>query len=640
MFRKVETGTGDDEMPLPAASASVEGPDEYGEYGRPGSRTWLWTLLAALTVVLLLAYVLVLAGMGMYQGLKDRTIESKRSAQEHYALGLGYLEKGDYEQAIAEFDLALRQDPGLREAQTRSQEAKDLAKAQATPTSETRQDAAKLLYRQAVALYESGNLAQAVAMLDELRGLDPSHQRENVTMMLSTAHYQLGLTAVAEDRLSEAAAHFEATLALKPGDTNAQDQLNLIHLYTAALSYWELDWSATIQALKGLYTLAPEYKDVRTRLGGAYGYRAQAYADQGDWCRAADDYAAAVEILPLEQTVDMRDDALMRCQATAEAPPPTPTPRATARPTPGAEVSASATPALPGTAAAGATPTSGPMPTRLAVAAGEGRIAFTSFDTLRQRYDIYVVDLSQGDARLLQENANQPAFAPGGQRLAFRNVDPLHLGIGILDLRSTEVSEVTIHPEDSMPAWSPDASQIVFASDKEGDRRWRLYAISPGEVRGEGEQWAFGRMPAWSPDGSQLAYHGCDERSDNCGLWVVLAGGFKAGRLTSDTSDTAPAWSPDGTGPARIAFISARSGNWEIYLVDVSSGQETRLTDHPAADIAPTWSPDGKRLAFLSDREGGWAVYVLDVKTGQVQKLIATGDAYPDAVSERLSWVP
>jgi tetratricopeptide (TPR) repeat protein len=640
MFRKVETGTGDDDILSPPELTAVEGLDEYGEFGRPGPRTWLWTLLAALAVVLLMAYVLVLGGMGVYHGLKDRTIESKRSAKEHYALGLTYLEKGDYELAIAEFDLALRQDPSLREAQTQSQQAKELAKAQATPTSETRQDAAKLLYREAVAYYEGGNLAQAVAVLDELRGLDPNHQRENVAMMLTTAHYQLGLNAVAEDRLDEAAAHFEAVLALKPGDTNAQDQLNLIHLYTAALSFWERDWSATIQALKGLYSLAPGYKDVQARLRGAYGYRAQAYADKGDWCRAADDYAAAVDILPLDTTVDLRDDALMRCQATAEAPSPSPTARATARPTSVANVPASATPGLPATSGAMATKAVGPTPTPLAVAAGEGRIAFTSFDILRQRYDIYVVDLSQGDARLLQENANQPAFAPGGQRLAFRNVDPRHLGIGVLNLRSTEVSEVTIHPEDSTPAWSPDANQIIFASDKEGDRRWRLYAISPGEVRGEGEQWAFGQMPAWSPDGSRLAYHGCDEHGDNCGVWVMLAGGFKPGCLTSDASDTAPAWSPDGTGPARIAFISARAGNWELYLVDVASGQEKRLTDHPAADVAPTWSPDGKWLAFLSNREGGWAVYVLDVKSGQVQKCIATGDAYPDAVSERLSWVP
>ena len=144
-------------------------------------------------------------------------------------------------------------------------------------------------------------------------------------------------------------------------------------------------------------------------------------------------------------------------------------------------------------------------------------------------------------------------------------------------------------------------------------------------------------MPAWSQDSSRIAYHGCDERGDNCGVWVMQPGGFNPARLTSDTGDTAPAWSPDGS---QVAFISARSGNWEIFVVDIATGQETKLTDHPAADVAPTWSPDGRQLAFLSNREGVWAVYILEIRTGQVKKIIATGDAYPDPVSARLSWIP
>jgi TolB protein len=117
----------------------------------------------------------------------------------------------------------------------------------------------------------------------------------------------------------------------------------------------------------------------------------------------------------------------------------------------------------------------------------------------------------------------------------------------------------------------------------------------------------------------------------------MLAGGFDPQRLSSDLSDTTPVWSPDGR---QIAFISSRAGNWELYVVDVESKKETRLTEHRAADVAPAWSPDGKSLAFLSNREGAWAVYVLRVASGDVQKVIATGDNYPDPVSERLSWIP
>jgi tetratricopeptide (TPR) repeat protein len=622
----------DEADPVPDQSPPVE---EAGDEGAPATghrpRKWLWALTAALAAVLMVVFVLVLGVIGFYDGLRDRAIANRQLAEEHYALGLEHLEASDYELAIAEFELAMRHDSGLRDVRDRLREAKDLARAQVMPTSETRRDAAALLYRQAVPHYESGNLAQAVATLEELRGLDADYQRENVETMLVKAHYQLGLNAVQGDSLDDATKHFEAVLALKPEDEQAEDQLKWLNLYAAALTNWDQDRSAAIQALETLYALAPDYKDVQTRLHNAHSFRAQEYADEGDWCGAATEYAAAVEIFPLEAMVDRRDDASLRCQATAEAPTPMPTRQATATPIPGSVPTPTATPAPTEPADA-----SGPV-----LAAGQGMIAFTSYDAVRQKYEIYSVDLARGDAQLLRENASQPAFATRGRRLAFRNRDPSHLGLGILDLSTNQVRELTAHAEDTALAWSSDALHIVFASNKHGDRKWRIYDISPGEVRGEGEEWAFGQMPTWSPDRSRVAYHGCDERGDNCGVRVMNAGGFDPGRLTTDPSDTAPSWSPDGASDGQqVAFISARDGNWELYLVDVATGQERRLTNHPAADVAPTWSPDGRRVAFLSNRDGAWALYILELQSGQAQKVIATGDAYPDPVGEQISWLP
>lgn len=623
MFRKRKSQDTAD-IPVPARLPALEEMDRQEDLGKHRPRIWLWTLIAAFIVVLLVVYVLVLAGKGIYDGMRDRALESQQFAQEHYELGLEQLDKGEYELAIAEFELALRHDASLVDAQERLQEAKEMVQAQGTPTSETRQDAARLLYLQAVTLYEEGQLDQTVEVLDELRGLDADYQRDNVETMLSKAHYQLGLNAVTENRLEDAISHFEAVLAIVPGDKDAQDQLNLADLYAAALSNWDRDWSATIQALKGLYALAPDYIDVEARLRDAYVLRADALAEDGDWCQAGQDYASAAEILPLETLVDLRDDARIRCQATAEAPTPTPTRRATAT-------------ATAGTAGTTGTPAATSQSSPPTLTPGKGRIAFTSFDAIRQRHDIYIVDLAQGDARLLRTNGSQPAFSPGGRLLAFRNTDPQHLGLGILNLSSNAVSELTAHVEDASPTWSPDADQLVFASSKHGDRKWRVYVISPYEVRGEGEQWIMGQKPNWSRDGSRIAYHGCDERGGNCGIWVMRPGGFNAAQLTSHASDTAAAWSPDGT---QVAFASTRAGNWELYLVEIATGQEKRLTDESATDFSPTWSPDGKQIAFLSDRGGAWAVYILDIRSGRVEKLIATGDAYPDPFAETLSWIP
>jgi TolB protein len=69
-------------------------------------------------------------------------------------------------------------------------------------------------------------------------------------------------------------------------------------------------------------------------------------------------------------------------------------------------------------------------------------------------------------------------------------------------------------------------------------------------------------------------------------------------RLTSGPwDDITPALSPDGRW---VAFASNRSGPWDLYMLDLHSGDLLRLTDTPQYDAAPSWSPDGNLLAYES----------------------------------------
>ena len=75
-------------------------------------------------------------------------------------------------------------------------------------------------------------------------------------------------------------------------------------------------------------------------------------------------------------------------------------------------------------------------------------------------------------------------------------------------------------------------------------------------------------------------------------------------------SNYLPAWSPDGT---RLAFMSTRDGNQEIYVMNRDGSGLRRLTNHPEIDVTPTWSPTGTQIAFTSDRSGSPQIYIVGV---------------------------
>jgi Tol biopolymer transport system component len=68
-----------------------------------------------------------------------------------------------------------------------------------------------------------------------------------------------------------------------------------------------------------------------------------------------------------------------------------------------------------------------------------------------------------------------------------------------------------------------------------------------------------------------------------------------------------PRLSPDGS---RVAFTRPddRTGNRDVWFMEIARAVSSRLTTHVANDWFPVWSPDGRRLLFGSDRDGGTAM--------------------------------
>ena len=128
--------------------------------------------------------------------------------------------------------------------------------------------------------------------------------------------------------------------------------------------------------------------------------------------------------------------------------------------------------------------------------------------------------------------------------------------------------------------------------------------------------------PRFSPTQQQITYMALfDNRPGQVYLFNIETGEQEPlGTFRGMTF--APRFSPDGT---QVMLSMERGGNSDIFKMQLSTRQLTRLTDDPAIDVSPTMSPDGRRIAFTSDRGGAAQIYVMSAD-GSGQKRITFGE--------------
>src|SRR5205085_4670873 len=98
--------------------------------------------------------------------------------------------------------------------------------------------------------------------------------------------------------------------------------------------------------------------------------------------------------------------------------------------------------------------------------------------------------------------------------------------------------------------------------------------------------------PALSPDRAEIAFVSGGD------IWTVPSSGGAARLLVSHpATESRPLYSPDGT---KLAFVSTRTGNGDIYVLTFDTGDLRRITFDDAFDQLDAWSRDGRWLYFSS----------------------------------------
>jgi len=283
---------------------------------------------------------------------------------------------------------------------------------------------------------------------------------------------------------------------------------------------------------------------------------------------------------------------------------------------------------------------------------GPYQILLTSLETLKDRQLTFVTEKGFGDL--------SPQFSPDGQSVAFIRIvgnDLSTQDIYIVPVVGGEPRRLTFdnHHIQGL-AWTADGREIVFSSNRDGlSKLWRLNAsggtpepvaisdvgtVAPAIAR-IGNRLAFSKKisdsniyrisldrsarspgastmfasstqpdgnPNFSSDGKKIAF--VSERSGQHEIWSCNDDGSGLIKLTSlATFSGSPRWSPDGQ---QIAFDSLpkESGTRDIYVISSQGGAPRRLTtEDDYDDMIPSWSKDGQWIYFTSKRSGDWQVW-------------------------------
>lgn len=476
----------------------------------------------------------------------------------------------------------------------------------------------------------AGRWSDALNQLTLLQRADPGYRTAEVANLLFQTYTSLAAEREKADNLEEALQYYSQALQIRPDAVDVQRAKAMASSYLDVLTYSDADWPRAIDLLEQLYSENPQYRDVETRLQDAHATYGDQLADKGQWCLALAEYESGLSVRNLPALVQKRDAAQTQCDTVGNL--------AT-----GATISG--TGALTGTSTATASlatadATDGMDATASTTAGGGpaiGHILYSAKDAVSGHNNILEQAVGSSAApQVLLQDATQPAMRYDGTRMAFRNQRNNMAGISSFDPGTGLMLRFTEYAEDSMPSWNPQGSRVAIASNREGDRRWRIYLVW-AETSGGTDTLGFGEAPAWNPAADQIAFRGCDQSGNNCGLWVASGSGTNRSALTTVPDDTRPQWSPDGS---FVVFMSSsRNGNNEIYRVDVATGDVTRLTSNPAQDVLPVVSPDGAWVAYASYRDGGWKLVAVPSAGGQEHIVAPIVGDMGDWAAQGMQWI-
>ncbi|MFA5065848.1 MAG: hypothetical protein WC566_10350 [Dehalococcoidia bacterium] len=236
-------------------------------------------------------------------------------------------------------------------------------------------------------------------------------------------------------------------------------------------------------------------------------------------------------------------------------------------------------------------------------------IAFCSNQS--QNYQIWSMNADGSDRRMLSDLKGRsalPKWSPDGSKIAF--ISQVINEVGIFDLEIF-----------SMNSDGTDARQLTESSVEESHEEPASEAA--GHAHSHRAGW--NSAPAWSPDSSKILFaSNRDEASINPIIYIMNSDGSdqKKFGLIVDVDGSEPDWSPITN---KIVWVRGTAAKGDIWVMDASSPfplvTAKKLTDNINDNRSPVWSPDGTQIVFVSDANGNKDLFIMNADGSNIRRL-------------------